>query len=438
MSIMKQRLVDDSGLAALLAFSLVDGETGPDQYSYGGEARMTGLAAAAIAVDITPPAGHPLGGYIARRLPSTGVHDPLTASLVRLTDGVTDVVWVAIDALGIDAVDCARLRDRVGSAAGVPADSVLICASHTHSGPSGWLRPIYRGFPSVVSPQLLDTLLDTIGDAAGSLIPRPVEVRWAVRPGVGVGRNRNDPAGPHEDSVGVLALDGVAIVADYACHPTVLGTDNLLYSADFPGAARARVGTLAFLQGAAGDASTRFTRREQSFAEADRLGGLLGAAITATTGAAITGPLSVRRSVVTLPVRIVPVGDPVASVPALDVSAAGAARLAESRREGAQLLAALRAADLPDTLELPISVVTLGEVAWVHLPVEPFASYGAAIAAGSPYADTRVIGYADGYFGYLADAAAHAAGTYEAQASMFDAAAGRLVVDAALALLDGR
>jgi hypothetical protein len=268
----------------------------------------------------------------------------------------------------------------------------------------------------------------------------------------------------------------VVVLADYACHPTVLGHDNLSYSADFPGVARrvaaaglAAAGSpapvVAFLQGAAGDASPRFTRRGQSFAEVDRLGGVLGAAITRGSllgepvtaavpasqspagpppaGSAWTDQPTVRRTTVELPTRIMPTQKQVRDELARtehDWRAAAdptspAARIARTRHEGARMLAARSNAQLPETLELPISVATLGAIAWVHLPVEPFASYAAAITAASPYPVTRVVGYTDGYFGYLADSAAHASGSYEARASLFDPAAGKLVVDAAVGLL---
>ena len=43
------------------------------------------LLAAVTSLDITPPPGHPLGGYVARqKATSTGAHDPLTATLVWL------------------------------------------------------------------------------------------------------------------------------------------------------------------------------------------------------------------------------------------------------------------------------------------------------------------------------------------------------------------
>jgi hypothetical protein len=110
-------------------------------------------------------------------------------------------------------------------------------------------------------------------------------------------------------------------------------------------------------------------------------------------------------------------------------------RIARTRREGAQALAALRDAGLPPSFDLPISVVAVGEVAWAHLPVEPFTRFGADIRAGSPFGETRTVGYTDGYFGYLADEPAYTAGRYEALSSVFGPEAGPLVVREAVALL---
>lgn len=433
------------------------------------------LTAATTLVEVTPPAGHPLGGYLSRHnAVSTGTHDPLTATLLHLCDHAGGgVLWVTLDALGIEASTADRIRRGVATAAGVSADTVLVCASHTHSGPDAWLPGVP---PSSAAPDLdgslVDDLVDRLVAAAAGLGEnrRPVAASWSTVTSVGVGMNRNDPGGPHDDSAGVLALRGeegeiVAVVVDYACHPTVLGHDNLRYSADFPGAARAVVAAalrstglaagrdaappvVAFLQGAAGDVSTRFTRRAQSFAEAARLGGMLGAASARGALAAEAGPCPgaavVRRDTVELPVRSLPTSvetrEQVARAEAACRRVAGSpatpqARIAQCKYEGALVLNALREADLPATMRLPFAVVAFGDVAWVHLPVELFDSFRAAITAASPFPHTRVVGYTDGYFGYVADATAHANGTYEALSSFFDAAAGTTLVDASVRLL---
>lgn len=427
------------------------------------------LYAATVVVDVTPPPGHPLGGYLSRHdALSTGTHDPLTATLVHLADdtGGTGILWIALDALGLDGTAVARIRAGVASAAGVPADAVLVCASHTHSGPDAWV-PRRQSFTTrPPDERLVDGLVDRLVGAATELggRRRPATASLGVTGAVGVGTNRNDPSGPHDDTAGVLALraeDGatVAVLVDYACHPTVLSHDNLSYSSDFPGAARASaaaaVATLegteppavAFLQGAAGDASPRFTRRGQSFAEAARLGGLLGAA---TVRGALAGERTpdgiptVVRDTVELPVRSLPtpaelraqVEHTEAAWRALaDRPAAPETRIARSRYEGAMLLARLHDEGLPPTMRLPIAVAAFGDVAWAHVPVELFASFGLAIAAASSFPHTRVVGYTDGYFGYVADAAAHEVQTYEASSSFFDAAAGTALVDAVVTLL---
>jgi hypothetical protein len=97
-----------------------------------------------------------------------------------------------------------------------------------------------------------------------------------------------------------------------------------------------------------------------------------------------------------------------------------AQRIAQTRLDGARGQAQMAAANLPAALDLPISVVKLGEVAWVHLPVELFASHGCYLQADSPHPITRVIGYTDGYFGYVVDPDAAHHGTYEALITYFD------------------
>jgi hypothetical protein len=99
------------------------------------------------------------------------------------------------------------------------------------------------------------------------------------------------------------------------------------------------------------------------------------------------------------------------------------------------VLAALAEAGLPPSVEAHLSTVRIGDHAWVHLPVELFASFGLVIRRSSPFGWTRVIGYTDGYLGYVADTAAHNVGVYEAYGSMFDPRGGELLTDAALALL---
>jgi hypothetical protein len=111
-------------------------------------------------------------------------------------------------------------------------------------------------------------------------------------------------------------------------------------------------------------------------------------------------------------------------------------RIAQTRLDGAMVQQRLAEADPPGTVVLPISATAIGEVAWVHVPVELFASVGERIRTSSPFPRTRVVGYADGYSGYLVDAAAEAAGSYEALSTLFRPDAGERVAAAAHDLLE--
>ena len=106
-------------------------------------------------------------------------------------------------------------------------------------------------------------------------------------------------------------------------------------------------------------------------------------------------------------------------------------RKAETRAQGAMLLDRL-AKSGPDaiqhTFELP--AWRLGNLGLVAVPGELFAALGARIVSSVP-GPALVLGYANGYVGYLVDDAAHAAGTYEALASPFAPGVGEAVAQVA-------
>ena len=401
------------------------------------------LLVAAATADITPPPGHLLGGYVARTDPATGTADPLQATLIWLS-GPTDpgVLWLTLDAVAVDTSLASALAGAVGAAVGIPAHRVLVCASHTHAAPVGWVGEISPAVPGVREAALESALASVLAAAAHRLRDGRTAGRlsWTRVDAPGVGANRHHPDGPHDTSSGVLAVhtaDGLlALLLDYASHPTVLGPDNLSYSADWPGATRraltAALGptvAVGFLQGAAGDVSPRFVRRSRKASELDRLGGLLAGPVLRALPTA--GPLPayvpyLRRSTATVPVRRLPsaaesertLAEARSAVAALPDPHAPSARIAVTRLEGAETTERLRAAALPASLTLPLSVVTLGpDHAWVHLPVELFASLGLRLRSASPRPETRVIGYTDGYFGYIPDREGVESGCYEALTS---------------------
>ncbi|MEV8377309.1 hypothetical protein AB0P21_31505 [Kribbella sp. NPDC056861] len=401
---------------------------------------MSELLLAAASLDVTPPPGHNLDGYSAREGVATGTADPLRATLIWLsTEDSPGVLWLSLDAVAAGTALTAELAAAAGAAASIPPECVLVCASHTHSAPSGWTGQIHPVIPALREPAVYEPLAAAI--AATPLDRHPVRATWRSIEVIGVGTNRHRRNGPHDNTAGVLTLNSVAdgtlsaVLLDFACHPTTYGPENLLYSADWPGAARDALAAdgqvvVGFLQGAAGDVSPRFTRQGRGAPEVSRLGGLLAARVAealAEPGLDLPSAApTIHRATVSLKVRDLPTPADLAAV--VNTAEAGlrgglddpTQRIAQTRLDGARGQALMAAAQLPAALDLPISVVKLGDVAWVHLPVELFASHGCYLQADSPHPITRVIGYTDGYFGYLVDPDAAHHGTYEALITYFD------------------
>ncbi|TDD57075.1 hypothetical protein E1263_24830 [Kribbella antibiotica] len=387
-------------------------------------------------MDVTPPPGHRLDGYAARTATAAGTADPLRATLIWLsTANDPGVLWLTLDAIAVGAELTAELSAAAGRAAGIPAAHVVVSASHTHSGPSGWTGQIHPVIPAEREADLYEPLISAVANAV--LDREAVVASWRSVEVTGVGTNRHRADGPHDNTAGVLALHSPAgslraVLLDFACHPTTYGPENLLYSADWPGAARAALGpaVVGYLQGAAGDVSPRFTRQGRGAAEITRLGELLASRVReALAGPGLELPQvapTIRRTTVRLPVRSLPATeDAAAIVRASERAIHGgvedpSARIAQTRLDGARGQARMAAVELPVELELPVSVVTLGDVCWVNLPVELFALHGAVLQERSSYPITRVVGYTDGYFGYVVDPAAAEAGVYEALITYFD------------------
>src|SRR5580704_14759387 len=109
-------------------------------------------------IDITPPIGHEMGGYAARKHGSTGIHDPLYATVLVIESGANSIALVTCDLRSFVSTRVGQLAaERYG------IKTTLINVSHTHSGPLTWeLRsPWYA--------QAEDKMVEAIGSAKGAM-----------------------------------------------------------------------------------------------------------------------------------------------------------------------------------------------------------------------------------------------------------------------------
>lgn len=266
--------------------------------------------------DITPPTGLPLDGYDARTGAAEGVLDPLFARVLYLKRGEQRACLVNLELLGVRERFVDRLRRAVEAATGVPRSAVVVAATHTHAGPAGIADGRRRSarlasYGDAVVEQTIAAAIEAKGTA------RACALQLAQRATEGIAANRVDPAAPVDPYARILRFEDASsgtllgLALHFACHPTVLGEDNLTYSGDFVGRGLAHLERelgvpCLFLQGAAADVSTRFTRRERSVAEVERFGQALATVSLEAIderGRTLTPELAVAHETVHLPRR---------------------------------------------------------------------------------------------------------------------------------------
>jgi neutral ceramidase len=421
------------------------------------------LLGSALQIDITPPIGTPLEGYAARIQPSIGIHDPLYAGLILLKLGDEQVLLISLDQIAISAPVTEKIRAAVAETLQLKPEQILVACTHTHSGPSGYITR----FPMLsdsTDPFLVDLLTRKLAGAANQLSSQlePVILELGQDQVFGLGHNRNDineETQDHELLVLVMkSIEGQpqAVWVNYGCHPTILGYDNRLISADFPGAARRALMcqypdlVWLFMNGASGDISTRFTRRGQDFSEVERSGLLLAGSVLKaiqTAQSLAVDKLEGKMANIQLPLRefgSVEAARAEATNLELEWKAmlasgepAGELRKAMTRAEGAQaqvMMAELYAGK--QYLDSTIQAIRIGGLTLVGLPGEIFTETVLALKAMGTNRTVAVVGYANDYCGYFPDRKAVKANTYEALVSPFSAKVAEVLVSQVATLIE--
>ena len=97
------------------------------------------LRAGSAKVNITPPLGVKLIG--SKGYSSDSILDDLYAKALVLSDGETTLAIISLDLLYSPLEDITQpVRDIVTEKTGIPSQNILVCATHTHSGPEVFRR----------------------------------------------------------------------------------------------------------------------------------------------------------------------------------------------------------------------------------------------------------------------------------------------------------
>ncbi len=389
---------------------------------------MSTVLAGVAVVDVTPAVGGAMSGFVARSSPSTGVHDPITVRALC----VDDTVLVTVDVVGLHEDFCAAV------AAASPVPSVRVHATHTHGGPASVPGRLGSAADEVWLESLQRACVGAIEEALRNRRPARLLAGYGVE--VAVAQNRRRADGPVDRSLPVarlVGLDGqaIAVLASYACHPVVLGADNTLLTADYPGVVRRVIeervpGAVAlFLTGCAGDANTGHAasasvtlqaNENRTFASAAATGTEIAEAVLAAPLQSSDGPVSAAAGQVELAIDVDPqVADAAqwASAAADPLADPAEAALMRCWNEWATRLAATApaagAGPTAATWSARVGVLDWSGIKIITLPGEPFASTGLDIRAALGPGVTFIAGYTDGCPGYLPPTCEYDLGGYE-------------------------
>ncbi len=441
--------------------------------------------AGAATSNITPRLGISVNGGMADRT-AVHVHDELHARCLVLDDGRTRLAIVTVDSCVVprDVFDAAKRL--IQKEAKLPADHVLMAATHTHYAPTvanvfqSKADETYKAFlarriADGVRRAITNLAPARIGWAVGSEPNQVFNRRWHLKPGTmppnpfgsrddkvrmnpGVENpNLVRPAGPIDPEVPVVALqspDGrpLALLANYSLH-YVGGCPGNHLSADYYGFFADRMQELLkadrldppfvamMSNGTSGDINNiNFRKRQPRQPPYGQMrlvaGAVADAAFRACRGIRYRDrvALDVRQRKIALGVRR-PSPDEVAKAQAILAKAKG-----RPLRGLTEIYAneTVHLAKFPPTVEVILQTMRIGDLAICAIPCEVFVEIGLELKRRSPFKPTFTIELANGYNGYLPTPAQHALSGYEtwrARSSYLETGASPKIVTTLMAML---
>lgn len=205
-------------------------------------------------VVITPPLGVNLAGYFHDRF-ATSVRDDLHARAVVLESDGLRMAIVSCDLITPNEGITAAARQLIETECGIPPERVLVCATHTHTGPAvGELGAVKRDDSYVATlPRLI---ADAVATAAGNTFNATLRANCTDAEGLSFNRlfrqsdgsevfgRRPDevacagPIDPELQTLSVVDDCGAlrALLVNFALHVDVIGGGTADFiSADWPG-----------------------------------------------------------------------------------------------------------------------------------------------------------------------------------------------------------
>ncbi|MCP1383950.1 neutral/alkaline non-lysosomal ceramidase N-terminal domain-containing protein [Runella salmonicolor] len=193
-------------------------------------------------VNFTPKSPTPTAGYGVRRgALYTSVHDSIYVRAVVIENGDTKAAIVAADLLIIPPAVTEQLKEKL-KATGIPFEQVYFGATHSHNSMGGWSEGIvgklFGGeFNEANVTWIADAMVKAVTLAQKDL--QPATVAYNQLADTARVRNRAFDEGTIDPFVRTMQFvrnDGQkALLCSYAAHSTIMSSDNIVLSRDYPG-----------------------------------------------------------------------------------------------------------------------------------------------------------------------------------------------------------
>lgn len=437
--------------------------------------------------DITPEIGmEQPGGYL--KVFHKTFHDPCKVRAAVFYDGKKKVAVVGIDALIVHRSLVLSVRKKVQERCGIPAESILIAASHSHSsGPTGMIQPGQYDHAA----SLVKSLAYEKSSCADSKYLKLVEEKMVEaihqannsleesRLGVGTGRedkvafNRRfrmkngmtithphqgnpdiiEPAGPTDPEVGVMGVWNnqgkcKGCIVNFACHATTNPggiSANWIYYLEQT--IRGAMGTdciVIFLAGASGDVTQVNNlnpyRNRAGEDWARFVGGRVGAEAVKVLLSMPRGemmPLDTRSKVMKIKRRN---PDPERVKQCTQLVQKSPEKVGSTEWTFAKEIVLLNALIRKEpVVEVEVQAIQVGPAVFVSNPAEYFCQFGLNIKKSSPFNYTFPVTLANGCVGYVPtkDAFGAGGGGYETRLTSYsnlEIDAGDKIADACIEL----
>jgi hypothetical protein len=295
-------------------------------------------------------------------------------------------------------------------------EHVILVTSHTHSGAANpWSKELERKIADAIVEADRHRISARLGVGIGE-VREGHNRRMICEDGslVMFWENRDRiPTSPVDYRLGVIRIEGskgpIATLVNFTCHPVVAGPENLLISADYPGAMKRMAGNeiggqIMFLQGAAGNINPFWDKTppdQGAFEQIEKMGRAIADEVVKVSHRIVDFD---EKPLISFKSEIIPIASRLDTVP-------------------------------PDRkLQAEINTVLIGkDLALATFPGEFFVEHGLALKERSPFKYTFFLGYCNDQLYYFPTIESTITGGYGAgSATQVELGAGEYLVNRAL------